>query len=56
LLERVGPPQTAVAPPLDEAAREGASGEVTNGVTPRRGIWNLRSIFARSAERARRSE
>ena len=56
LLERVGSPQPTVARPLDEAAREGAPGEVTNGVTPRRGIWNLRSIFARSAERARRSE
>jgi chromosome partitioning protein len=56
LLERVGSPQPTVARPLDEAAREGAPGKVTNGVTPRRGIWNLRSIFARSAERARRSE
>jgi len=56
LLERVGSPQTIVARTMDEVAREGATGEITNGVTPRRGIWNLRSIFARSAERARRSE
>jgi chromosome partitioning protein len=55
LLERVGSPQ-AMARPLDEAAPNAAPSEVTNGVTPRRGIWNLRSIFARSAERARRSE
>ncbi len=56
LLERVGSPETAVARPMDEVARDGVPAEVANGVTPRRGIWNLRSIFARSAERARRSE
>jgi chromosome partitioning protein len=56
LLERVGSPQTAVARPMDEVARDGVPAEVANGGTARRGIWNLRSIFARSAERARRSE
>ncbi len=33
-----------------------SEGEPANGVPPRRGLWNLRSIFARSVERARRSE
>lgn len=50
LLERAGSPQAAARP-----AGEGTSGEVTNGGGRRRGIWNLRSIFARSAERAGRS-
>ena len=54
LLERVGSPQ-AVARPAGEGASDDAPGEVANGGAPRRGIWNLRSIFARSAERARRS-
>ena len=54
LLERVGSPQAGARHP-DEGASDDASGEVTNGGAPRRGIWNLRSIFARSAERARRS-
>ncbi len=50
LLERADSPQATARP-----TGEDASGEVTNGGRPRRGIWNLRSIFARSAERARRS-
>jgi chromosome partitioning protein len=32
------------------------NGDPANGGTPRRGLWNLRSIFARSVDRARRSE
>ena len=54
LLERVGTPQT-MAPPIGEGASEGAPDEVTNGGAPRRTVWNLRSIFARSEERARRN-
>lgn len=54
----------AASAKTDEAAREtGASDAAApessaraNGTAPRRGIWNLRSIFARSAERARRNE
>ncbi len=41
------------------AASEAATPEQSapaNGAPPRRGIWNLRSIFARSAQRARRNE
>jgi chromosome partitioning protein len=53
LLERVGSPQ--VAGTASEAATNGAPDEVTNGGASRRTIWNLRSIFARSAERDRRS-
>lgn len=51
LLERAGS-APAAAPP----AGEGAAGEIENGGGSRRGMWNLRSIFARSVERARRSE
>lgn len=54
LLERVGTPQT-MAPPIGEGASEGAPDEVTNGGAPRRTVWNLRNIFARSEERARRN-
>jgi chromosome partitioning protein len=54
LLERVGSPQ-AIARHAGEGVSDDASGELANGGPPRRGMWNLRSIFARSAERARRS-
>ena len=54
LLERVGSPQ-AIARHAGEGVNDDASGELANGGAPRRGMWNLRSIFARSAERARRS-
>ncbi|HVA41324.1 MAG TPA: AAA family ATPase [Candidatus Binataceae bacterium] len=54
LLERVGSPQ-AIARPAGEGASERTPDEVTNGGAPRRTIWNLRSIFARSAERDRRN-
>jgi len=54
LLERVGSLQ-AIARPAVEAAGNGASEEVTNGGAPKRAIWNLRSIFARSEERTRRN-
>jgi chromosome partitioning protein len=39
-------------------AAPSAEAEPANGAAPppRRGLWNLRSIFARSAERARRTE
>jgi chromosome partitioning protein len=50
LLERVGTPQTIARPDGDDA-----SSEVIDGGAPRRGTWNLRSIFARSADRARRN-
>jgi len=53
LLERVGSPQ-AIARPREGATDDG-SGDPANGGSARRGMWNLRSIFARSAERARRS-
>ena len=54
LLERVGSPQ-AIARPTDEGATDGTPEEVANGGAPRRTIWNLRSIFARSEERTRRN-
>jgi chromosome partitioning protein len=54
LLERVGSPQ-AIARPADEGAGNGAPEEVINGGAPKRTIWNLRSIFARSEERTRRN-
>jgi len=54
LLERVGLKQ-AIARPAAEATSDTASEETTNGAAPRRTIWNLRSIFARSAERERRN-
>jgi chromosome partitioning protein len=54
LLERVGAPQ-AIARSMADDVSDGLSGEPSNGGAQRRGIWNLRSIFARSAERARRS-
>ena len=54
LLERVGASQS-IARSTGEGASEEASSERGNGGAPRRGIWNLRSIFARSAERARRA-
>ena len=53
LLERVGWSQS-FARSTGEGASEEASSERGNGRAPRRGIWNLRSIFARSAERARK--
>jgi chromosome partitioning protein len=54
LLERAGLTQ-AIARPAAEATSDTASEETTNGAAPRRTIWNLRSIFARSAERERRN-
>ena len=54
LLGRVGAPR-ATARPAGEGEGERAPDEVTNGGAPRRTIWNLRSIFARSAERERRN-
>ncbi|HVB82027.1 MAG TPA: ParA family protein [Candidatus Binataceae bacterium] len=54
LLERLGSPQ-ALARPAGEGASEDTSAGVTNGGAPRRTIWNLRSIFARAAERERRN-
>jgi len=54
LLERVGLVQT-IARPAVESAANGAPEEVTNGGAPKRTIWNLRSIFARSEERTRRN-
>ncbi len=54
LMERTGSPQ-AVARPAVEGAGNGASEEVTNAGAPKRAIWNLRSIFARSEERTRRN-
>jgi chromosome partitioning protein len=53
LLERLGSPH-AIARPV-EGATDGAPDEITNGGAPRRTIWNLRSIFARSEERTRRN-
>jgi len=54
LLERVGSPQ-AIAKLADEGATDRTPEEVANGGAPRRAIWNLRSIFARSEERTRRN-
>jgi chromosome partitioning protein len=54
LLERVGVPQPT-ARPESEIANAGKPEEVANTGAPRRTIWNLRSIFARSAERERRN-
>jgi chromosome partitioning protein len=54
LLERVGVPQPT-ARPEGEIANDGKPEEVANTGAPRRTIWNLRSIFARSAERERRN-
>ena len=53
LLERLGLAQT-VAQPAGESAGDDAPDGAANSGGTRRGIWNLRSIFARS-ERARRS-
>ena len=57
LLERVGSPQAIARPAAEavEGASNGAPEEVTNGGAPKRAIWNLRSIFARSEERTRRN-
>jgi len=54
LLERVGVAQPT-ARPESELANDGKPEEVANRGSPRRNIWNLRSIFARSAERERRN-
>ncbi|HEV7988447.1 MAG TPA: AAA family ATPase [Candidatus Binataceae bacterium] len=55
LLERVGSPQTIARPAVEGGAGNGAPEEVINGGAPKRTIWNLRSIFARSEERTRRN-
>src|SRR4029077_4420355 len=57
LLERVRSPQAIARPGVEgvEGASNGAPEEVTNGGAPKRAIWNLRSIFARSEERTRRN-
>jgi chromosome partitioning protein len=54
LLERVGAPQATARPAVEEAGNV-APEEVSNGGAPKRAIWNLRSIFARSEERTRRN-
>jgi chromosome partitioning protein len=54
LLERVGSPGKS-APPATETSGGDAPEEAAQGGTPRRTLWNLRSIFARSAERERRN-
>ena len=53
LLERMGSPQAAARPAIEVAAAGGALEEA--GGTQRRTVWNLRSIFARAANRERRS-
>ena len=55
LLERVGSPQAIARPAVEGGASDGAPEEVINGGAPKRTIWNLRSIFARSEERTRRN-
>ena len=55
LLERVGSPQTIARPAVEGGAGNGAPEEIINGGAPKRTIWNLRSIFARSEERTRRN-
>jgi chromosome partitioning protein len=55
LLERVGSPQAIARPEVEGGAGNGAPEEVINGGAPKRTIWNLRSIFARSEERTRRN-
>ncbi|HEY2525721.1 MAG TPA: ParA family protein [Candidatus Binataceae bacterium] len=54
LLERVGAPGNA-APFAPQVSGGDAPDEAAPGATPRRTLWNLRSIFARSAERERRN-
>ena len=54
LLERVGAPQAPARLAVEEAGNV-APEEVSNGGAPKRAIWNLRSIFARSEERTRRN-
>jgi chromosome partitioning protein len=53
LLERLGLAQEVARPAGENASEDAPDGAANSGGT-RRGIWNLRSIFARS-ERARRS-
>jgi|SRR5690349_14926791 chromosome partitioning protein len=53
LLERFGVTQEAVSPEHPEA-NGAAAAETGEGATPKRTLWNLRSIFARSAQRERR--
>jgi chromosome partitioning protein len=58
LLERVGAPQAIARPAGNEAAaaNDATPEETPNGgAAPRRTVWNLRSIFARSVERDRRN-
>ena len=54
LLERVGSPGKS-ASPAAQASGGDAPDEAVHGGAPRRTLWNLRSIFARSAERERRN-
>jgi chromosome partitioning protein len=57
LLERHGAVAAPAQPPEAGSPETGAleATAAANGAPPRRGLWNLRSIFARSAERARRN-
>jgi hypothetical protein len=54
LLERMGSP-AAARPAIEAAARGGGGAPEEARSAQRRTVWNLRSIFARSAERERRN-
>ena len=55
LLERVGVARARMRPAAADDAAAPADELANGGGPPRRTLWNLRSIFARSAERERRN-